>query len=38
MNGQDMDVVDDANDQSNEDSLLPQDGFLGRKRPANTPS
>ena len=32
MNEQYMDVVDDANDQSDEDSLLPQDGFLGHRQ------
>ncbi|KPG95894.1 hypothetical protein AEQ67_18230 [Pseudomonas sp. RIT-PI-q] len=32
MNEQYMDVVDDANDQSEEDSMLPQDGFIGHRR------
>lgn len=32
MNEQDMDVANDTNDQSDEDSLLPQDGFLGHRR------
>lgn len=32
MSEQDMDVVDDTNDQSDAEALLPQDGFLGHRR------